>query len=179
MRVLLTLILLISCSISRSQENIDNKPEAYLIRKVLLQFHPKGSIVLIPIDTKDIKMVTADTERERQFWHILGKYYPEISKDSLTKMVASAPWLDKNVRLKKFKIHFPKLSTKEAEDYRVITKRFHYAPVYYASNPVYSKDKHTFIVYIYSPESGAMTIEIKKNAQGIWSTYNMVSEYLI
>lgn len=72
MRVLLTLILLISCSISRSQENIDNKPEAYLIRKVLLQFHPKGSIVLIPIDTKDIKMVTADTERERQFWHILG-----------------------------------------------------------------------------------------------------------
>ncbi|MDP3394388.1 hypothetical protein [Sediminibacterium sp.] len=163
----------------RSQENMDNKPEAYLIRKVLLQFHTKGSIVLIPIDTKDIKMDTPDTERERQFWHILGKYFPETAKDSLTKIVASAPWLDKNIRIKKFKIHFPKLSTKESEDYRAITKRFHYAPVYYVSNPVYSKDKNTFIVYIYSPESGATTIVIKKNAKGVWYTDTEISEYLI
>jgi len=179
MRTLIAFVLFISCASSRVQENPDNNPEAYFIRKVLLRFQTKGSIVLIPMDTKDIKMVTADTERERQFWHILGKSFPEMAKDSLPKMVASAPWLNEKIRLKNFTIHFPKLSTKESDDYRAITKRFNYAPVYYVGNPVYSKDKNTFIVYIYSPESGANTIVIKKNAKGVWYTDTEISEYLV
>lgn len=180
MRILIALVFFISCASSRVHENPDNNPEAYFIRKVLLRFQTKGSIVLIPMDTKDIKMVTADTERERQFWHILGKTFPETAKDSLHKIVANAPWLNKNIRLKDFTIHFPKLSSNnESEEYRAITKKFHYVPVYYVSNPVYSKDKNTFIVYIYSPESGAMTIVIKKNAKGVWYTDTAISEYLI
>lgn len=180
MRILISLVFFISCASSRVHENPDNNPEAYFIRKVLLQFHTKGSIVLIPMDTKDIKMVTADSERERQFWHILGKSFPETTKDSLLKIVASAPWLNKKIRLKNFTIHFPKTSsTNESEEYRAITKRFNYAPVYYVGNPVYSKDRSTFIVYIYSPESGAMTIVLKKNAKGIWYTDTAISEYLI
>ena len=180
MRILIALVFIISCASSRVHENPDTNPEAYFIRKVLLRLQTKGSIVLIPMDTKDIKMVTADTERERQFWHILGKYFPETAKDSLPKIVASAPWLNKNIRLKDFTIHFPKLSSAtESEHYRAITKKFHYVPVYYVSNPVYSKDKSTFIVYIYSPEEGAMTIVIKKNAKGIWYTDTAISEYLV
>lgn len=128
------------------------------------------------METKDIKIVTADTERERQFWHILEKYFPETAKDSLPIMVASAPWLNKKIRLKDFTIHFPKLSsTNESEHYRAITKRFHYVPVYYVSNPVYSKDKNTFITYFCSPESGATTIVLKKNANGIWYTDTNIS----
>lgn len=162
------------------QQTPDNNPEAYFIRKVLLRFQTKGSIVLIPMETKEIKMVTADTERERQFWHILGKYFPETAKDSLPKLVASAPWLNKKIRLKDFTIHFPKLSsTNESEEYRAITKKFHYAPVYYVSNPVYSKDKNTFIIYFYSPESGATTVLLKKNGKGIWYTDTNISEYLV
>lgn len=180
MRMLLLFVLFISCATSRVHENPDNDPEAYFIRKVLLRFQTQGSIVLIPMETKDIKMVTADTERERQFWHIVGKNFPETAKDSLPKMVESAPWLNKNIRLKDFTIHFPKLSSAtESEHYRAITKKFHYVPVYYVSNPVYSKDKNTWIIYFYSPESGATTIVLKKNAKGIWYTDTNISEYLV
>lgn len=180
MRILFLFMLFISCASSRVQVNSDNNPEAHLIRKALLFSPTKGSIVLIPIDTKDIKMVTPNSERERQFWYILGKNFPEIAKDSLSKMVASAPWLNKNIRLKNFRIHFPKPSTTTLEEnYRAISKRFHYAPVYYVSNPIYSKDKNTFIVYAYSPESGATTIVLKKNNKGIWYTDTEISEYLV
>ena len=78
--MLLLFVLFISCATSRVHENPDNDPEVYFIRKVLLRFQTQGSIVLIPMETKDIKMVTADTERERQFWYILGKNFQKRQK---------------------------------------------------------------------------------------------------
>ena len=102
----------LSCISARQQDNNSfHDPELYLIKKVLLMKSDTGSIIIIPLKTKEIRHY--NTKNEVKFWNILEKYFSGMSKENLSTMVSEAPWLNKSIALKGFNIYFPSIKPNE------------------------------------------------------------------
>lgn len=152
-------------------------PITYLLKRVLLEDRDTGAIVLIPMETKKIKHYMPD--EQVKFWGILGSYFPGASKDSLSKMVEGATWLDHSFSLKKFTIYFPTVKDNETPDFEFLFKKYRYVPVFSISNPVYSKDRSTCIIYVRGYQEGPFTIEIKKDSNGNWISDVITTDWLV
>lgn len=179
MRILLLIFMLsFTALLAQHQEQLSIKdPVVYLLKNVLLENKDTGALVIIPLDTKNIKYF--EPNQQVKFWGILEKYFPCASKDALTKMVASAQWLDRSLSLKRFTIYFPDTKEGETPDLAVLYKNYHYVPVFSISNPVYSKDRTTCIIYVKGYQEGPYTVEIKKDADGNWTSHTMITDWLI
>jgi|688.fasta_scaffold181393_2 hypothetical protein len=167
----------LSCISARQQDNNSfHDPELYLIKKVLLMKSDTGSIIIIPLKTKEIRHY--NTKNEVKFWNILEKYFSGMSKENLSTMVSEAPWLNKSIALKGFNIYFPSIKPNEILNLRDLSKQYGYSPIFSISNIIYTKDRNTCIIYVSSLDDGSFTVEIKKDINGKWASHTKTSEWL-
>lgn len=180
MRILLFIFMLSFTSIF-AQDNVQlsmQDPVCYLLKNVLLRNRGTGALVLLPLDVKKI-IIHLDPDREASYWLILQKYFPESPKDTLKERISLAPWLDPSLSLKGFKFFFPVTKGSEIKDRWIFyQKTYHYTAIYSISNPFFSKDGNTCIIYVNGLQQGAFTVEIKKDVQGKWTSHTMTVDWI-
>jgi hypothetical protein len=148
---------------------------AYLVKNVLLRFRDTGAVVLVRHSVSDIKHPVRNLEV--QYWNILKKYFPGVSKDSLYRKVESAPWIDTTVKVSGFRIFYPRIKAGDKFDYRQLFREFD-APVYSISNPMFSNDNTVCVFYLGGFEAGGFTVEIKKDTCGKWASFTTTTDWL-
>lgn len=158
------------------EKHNNQDPTSYLLRNVLLAYNDSGSLVLIPMKVDEIRHFVPG--EQISFWLILEKHFPDISKDSLRKMAGEAPWINKAIALKKFNFYFPLIKGNEMYDFEKLFKQYHYTQVYAISPIVFSKDGNTCIIHVTGYQSGAFTVEIKKDHSGNWKSHTITTDWL-
>ncbi len=173
------LVFLISCAncVAQTKEPYNLKdPIVYLIKNVLLANKDSGSVVLLPLDAKDIKHFLPG--QQVKYWGIVGNYFPTIPKDALEQKVTDMPWINQSIFVKGFTIHYPNLKVGEVLNLGNLYKEYNYTPIYRISHPIYSKDLTTCIIYVVGYQEGAFTVEIKKDVSQKWTSHIMTTDWL-
>jgi hypothetical protein len=177
--IFLLLIFIVFKTQAQNKQYADGSALQYFVREKLLSGYDKRSIILIPLSTEDIKDYS-NPNTDVKYWSILQTYYPELSKDSMKKMVDKAPILSEgkisglpNVVILK------NPATKTFEyNYDSIIKMNGYTHIDFISNLIYSKDLKTCILYVYSYSSSCYTVEIKQDESGHWYIYKVTTDWI-
>ena len=179
LKYLLIFSILLNLNSQAQTENKDNlNVMQYFMKEVMLSEDAKQRIILIPLASKDIKFfVSTDNNREIRYWSVLNKYYPNLSKDSLKKMV------DESEEIGKFMISdFPNLiylTNNSTNTIKYIKEKYNYSPIIYISNFLYSKDRKTCIFYVHEYNEAGYTVEIKQDSTGKWSSCITTGDWII
>jgi hypothetical protein len=148
----------------------------YLVKDILLSGDTKGRAILIPHLTEDMINFDYNNNREIKYWGILNKYYPELTKKELEKMVAIAPKINKEMINDLPNVIIKTNPRTKTYAFNLITLKF--TPMIYLSNIIYSKDKKTCIIYVNENNQSGATLEIKQNAKGEWNSYTFTGDWL-
>ncbi len=148
----------------------------YLVKDILLSGNAKGKAILIPHLTEDIINFDYNNNREIKYWGILNKYYPELTKKELEKMVAIAPKINKEMINDLPNVIIKTNPRTKTYAFNLIT--FKFTPIIYLSNIIYSKDKKTCIIYVNENNQSGATLEIKQNARGEWDSCTFTGDWL-
>lgn len=170
--------ILLNLNSQAQTENKDNlSVMQYFMKEVMLSEDANQRIILIPLASKDIKNFIHKDNREIKYWSVLNKYYPNLAKDSLKKM------LDESAELGKFMItDFPNLiylTNNSTNTIKYIKEKYNYSPIIYISNFLYSKDRKTCIFYVHEYNEAGYTVEIKQDSTGEWNTCITTGDWII
>jgi hypothetical protein len=183
LRVLIITIVFAAYLLSTSAKTSTQRSEytkksalQYLVKEILLSGDTKGRAILIPHLTEDIINFDYNNNIEVKYWDILKKYYPELTKKELEKMVAIAPKINKEMINDLPNVIIKTNPRTKTYAFNLIT--FKFTPIIYLSNIIYSKDKKTCIIYVNENNQSGATLEIKQNARGEWDSCTFTGDWL-
>lgn len=163
---------------AKSKSYGDESALKYLVKEVLLSGNAKGGIILLALPTTDIRDNTKPNG-DVQYWSILQKYYPGVSKESLKKMVSEATPIKTGKIRGMPNVEILKSPRSKPLDYKAIEKKYQFLPICRISNLMYSKDGKTCIVFLDFYETSGFTVEIKQNASGRWISHVVTTDWMI
>jgi hypothetical protein len=169
-------LLLIGCSVSKPLKSKNTQLTEYLVNNVILKEKTSGNLVLIPLSANEIPK--DNPTRELQYWDIIGKYYKGMSREEMKNIINHADWLDKPSNINYIHLYYPTQMPVTTDDYKLLDRRFKSAYIFFVSNPLYSKDGNTCILFVQGYQQGAYTVEITKDESGKWAWSTISGEWI-
>lgn len=111
-----------------------------------------------------------------------GVYYPGVSRKALQNMIDKAEWIDTSIHIQGFKLHFQKTVAGTRKNALRIAQSLanngQQTLVFSISNPVYSKDGNSCLLFVIVYQHGAYTVEISKDLSGNWVYKTVLGDWL-
>jgi hypothetical protein len=175
------LLLLIAGSGHTQQQKTTNKElTKFLIRQVILTGADSGTLVLMKLPSVTINQY--NSENKLYYWDIVSKYHTGMSKEALDTMVDRSLWVDTSVEVPGFRIQFKGNLAGTYENGGFLAKKMANTKeqtfIISVSNPIFSPDGDSCVLFVVGYQLGAYTVEIFKDPIGKWGYKKVYGEWL-